>query len=103
QGCNNLIKMQKAHLLTGAADILYHLGWKLENEKPKPIQAQLFVELNAEEKKIYRYLKENDSAQMDRIALSCGLPTYKIAALLLNMELKGVVLPLPGKLFRLAQ
>ena len=29
----------------------------------------------------------------------CEMPTYKIAGILLNMELKGVVRPLPGKLF----
>jgi DNA processing protein len=27
------------------------------------------------------------------------MPTYKIAGILLNMELKGVIRPLPGKLF----
>jgi hypothetical protein len=36
---------------------------------------------------------------MDIIALRCDYPIYRISGILLNMELKGVVRPLPGKLF----
>jgi DNA processing protein len=35
----------------------------------------------------------------DIIALECSMPVFRLAPLLLNMELKGVVRPLPGKLF----
>lgn len=100
RGCNNLIKQQKAHVLTMGADIIYHLGWELE-ETPKPIQTQLFVELDEDEKKIYRFLKEKEKELLDIIAIECGLPVFKVATLLMNMELKGVVRPLPGKLFQL--
>ncbi|MDO1502240.1 DNA-processing protein DprA [Winogradskyella maritima] len=98
-GCNNLIKFQRAHLLSNPMDVPYILNWELE-EKAKPVvQKQLFVELDNDEKTIYRYLKENDKQMLDIIALNCNMPTYKIAGILLNMELKGVVRPLPGKLF----
>lgn len=100
RGCNNLIKQQKAHVLTTAADIIYHLGWQLK-ENPKPRQTQLFVELDDEEKVIYRYLKEKEKELLDSIALECSLPVFKVASILMNMELKGVVRPLPGKLFQL--
>ena len=100
KGCNNLIKQQKAHVLTSAADIIYHLGWQLK-EDSKPRQTQLFVELDEEEKVIYRYLKEKEKELLDIIALESGLPVYKVASILMNMELKGVVRPLPGKLFQL--
>lgn len=99
-GCNMLIKTQQAHVLTGVADLLYILNWHPE-EKLKPVQKQLFVELDSEEKLLYSYLKENGKEQLDLIALHCDLPTFKTAGLLLNMELKGVVRPLPGKLFEL--
>jgi DNA processing protein len=36
---------------------------------------------------------------LDVIALDCQIPTYKLASLLLQLEMKGVVKPLPGKLF----
>lgn len=100
KGCNLLIKQQKAHVLTSAADLIYHLGWALE-EKPKPIQTQLFVELEADEKLIFRYLKDKEKELLDSIAIACDMPVFRVATLLMNMELKGVVRPLPGKLFEL--
>lgn len=98
QGCNNLIKTQKANLLTSAADLIYILNWDIE-EKPKAIQKQLFVSLNDEEQKVYDFLQQNGKELMDIIALRCDFPIFKISGILLNMELKGVIRPLPGKLF----
>ena len=98
-GCNNLIKQQKAHLLSTPLDIPYLLNWQLEELKTPTVQKQLFVELTDDEKSIYNYLKEKDKELLDIIALECKMPTYKLAGILITMELKGVVRPLPGKLF----
>ena len=100
-GCNNLIKHQKAHMLTTPLDVPYILNWHLEDDKKPVIQKQLFVELDATEKVIYKYLKENEKQQLDVIAINCELPIFKVAGVLLNMELKGVIRPLPGKLFEI--
>ena len=100
-GCNNLIKYQKAQLLSNPLDVAYMLNWQLEDEVKPAVQKKLFVELNDEEKVIYNYLKENDKQLLDVIALNCNIPTYKAASVLLNMELKGVIRPLPGKLFEI--
>lgn len=99
QGCNNLIKTQRAHLLTSAADILYILNWELQPKEEKVIQKQLFITLENDEQKLYDYLIKNGKQLLDVIALDCDLPVFKTASILLNMELKGVVRPLPGKLF----
>jgi DNA protecting protein DprA len=98
QGCNDLIKTQKANVLTSAADLVYVLNWDIEN-RSKPVQKQLFVELELEEQKIYDFLLRNGKELLDVIALQCDFPIYKISGMLLNMELKGVIRPLPGKLF----
>ncbi len=98
QGCNNLIKTQKANLLTSAADLVYILNWDIES-KAKAVQKQLFVTLENDEQKVYDYLLKNGKELMDIIALRCDFPIYKISGMLLNMELKGVIRPLPGKLF----
>ncbi|WP_397364263.1 DNA-processing protein DprA [Olleya sp. R77988] len=98
-GCNNLIKQQKAHLLSTPLDVPYILNWQLEELQKPAVQKQLFVQLEPDEKVIYNYLKDNDKELLDVIAINCNMPTYKLAGLLLTMELKGVVRPLPGKLF----
>jgi len=100
-GCNNLIKQQRAHMLTTPLDVPYILNWQLQDAQKPAIQKQLFVELDATEKVIYNYLKENEKQQLDIIAINCNLPIFKVAGILLNMELKGVVRPLPGKLFEI--
>ncbi len=102
QGCNNLIKIQKANLLTSAADLLYILNWEIaaqaRNDKTV-IQKQMFVTLDSDEQKVYDFLQKNGKELLDIIALECGFPIYRISGLLLNMELKGLIRPLPGKLF----
>jgi DNA protecting protein DprA len=98
QGCNDLIKTQKANVLTSAADLVYVLNWDVET-KAKPIQKQLFVSLELDEQKIYDFLLKNGKELLDIIALECDFPIYKVSGILLNMELKGVIRPLPGKLF----
>ncbi|GAA4235636.1 DNA-processing protein DprA [Postechiella marina] len=98
-GCNNLIKFQKAHMLTSPLDVPYILGWEIESTSKPVVQKQLFVELTDTEKVIYNYLKGNDKQILDTIAIHCSMPIFKVASILLSMELKGVVRPLPGKLF----
>ena len=101
KGCNTLIKQQKAHLLTDAADLIYMLNWQTEEPAAKSIQKQLFVDLDEAEKIIYNFLMKSNKEQLDIIALKCNMPTFKVASLLLNMELKGVIRPLPGKQFEI--
>ena len=99
QGCNDLIKTQRANLMTSAADLIYNLNWELESKPTKSVQKQLFVSLDNDEQKIYDYLQKNGKQLLDVIALDCDFPIFKISSILLNMELKGVIRPLPGKLF----
>lgn len=101
RGCNNLIKTQRAHLLTSVADLVYILNWKMDEAQKKPIQKQLFVELTDEEKTVFNYLKMKEKAQLDELAIACEMPIFKATSLLLNLELKGLVKPLPGKVFEL--
>ena len=100
QGCLNLIKTKNAHLVSTPADIPYILNWSLETQK-KIVQKKLFVELDSDEKIIYNYLKKEEKTALDVIAIACEMPTSKAAYLLLNLELKGVCRPLPGKEFEL--
>ncbi len=101
KGCNRLIKDNKAALFTSAEDVAKMLNWDLDlkQKKSKTIQKQLFVELNSNEQKVYDYLLKNGKQLLDIIAIECAIPIYKLAPLLLQLEMKGVVQPLPGKLF----
>ncbi len=41
-GCNNLIKQQKAHMITSAADLIYLLNWDLE-QKPNQFKSSCLL------------------------------------------------------------
>jgi DNA processing protein len=99
-GTNSLIKLQRAQLITSAADVAYMLSWTAKHSK-KSIQPQLFVDLNTEEDKIVTYLKKMGKAALDEIARGCDLPIYQVSSTLLNLELKGLTRPHPGKKFEL--
>ena len=99
-GCNNLIKFQRAHLLSLAEDVPYILNWKhqtchLKNNSP------IHHELDADEKLVYNFLLTKDKDSIDNIARICQMPVFKMSSLLLNMELKGMIKPLSGKYFEL--
>ncbi len=99
KGCNDLIKTQRAQVMTSAADLVYQLNWDLVDKAIPSIQKQLFVTLEAEEQLIYDYLQKQGKQLLDVIALTCNIPIFKTSSLLLTMELKGLIRPLPGKLF----
>lgn len=105
KGCNDLIRRNKAHLLQSSEDIIKHLNWDISKsgvkKEKKVIQKQLFVELNPEEEKVCKYLNEKGQQLLDVIAVETDIPVYKMATLLLNLELKGLINPLPGKMFEL--
>ncbi|MCF6213929.1 MAG: DNA-processing protein DprA [Flavobacteriaceae bacterium] len=99
KGCNNLIKTNRAALLSSVADLSYLLNWGKETAV-KTVQKKLFVQLKTEEKPIYNFLKDNGKQQLDQIALHCDMPIHKAVSILFNLEMSGLVQPIPGKIYR---
>lgn len=102
QGCNFLIKNDKARLITSAADLIYYMGWEVSSIASKEVATPIFVELSPEEEKIVQVLKAQEKLSLDDLARACELPIHKLSNLLFQMEMKGVIRPLPGKIFSLA-
>lgn len=99
-GCNQLIKTNRAAVLTSAKDLAYILNWQKDDHASKAVQKQLFISLEPLEKRIFDYLNNEGKQQLDLIALHCNLPIYQTASVLLKLELKGLAKPLPGKYFK---
>jgi len=101
KGCNMLIKNNEAQLVETAQDVLTALGFKKKKKTPV-IQSHLFVEMDQEEKTLVDILSNFGEISLDDLSLQAEYPVSKTAALLLTLEMKGAVLSLPGKKFRLA-
>ncbi len=96
KGCNALIKTNRAALLEEAADIGYLLRW--EDNLPRPaLQRELFADLTEEEELIVTLLQENPESGIDALTFQSRMSGSALAAVLLNLEFKGMVKALPGK------
>ena len=98
EGCNYLIKTNKAALIQSAADLKYMMQWDANGAAP--LQTQLFRDLNDEEQLVIDILKENGETSIDFLVLQSKLSNSKIASILLNLEFDGLVKSLPGKMFK---
>lgn len=102
-GCNNLIKMNKAVLLTDAAQLLKDMGWGEINNAQEETQQEEenFTELSPGEKMIIELLREKGAVHIDELNVKSKLSTSTVAAAILNLELLNLVMSLPGKLYKL--
>lgn len=103
EGCNNLIKSNKAHLLTSIADIEYIMNWEAKSHLQNPEDKYYdFSKLSNEERIIIETLKLNlEGVILDELSWKSQIPLNKLASILLNLEFNGVVKTMPGRKYRL--
>lgn len=101
KGCNRLIKQHKAHLIEEPQDLFEQMGWKRKDQHRKVRQARLFEVLTEDQKVIAEILKEHEGLLMDQLIQISGINFGKLASLLLEMEMSGVIQALPGKKYAL--
>jgi DNA processing protein len=101
EGCNFLIKTSRAALINHAKDFVYYMGWDSTVSKPVK-QIQLPLGLATEEQLIVGLL-EISSLRIDELGIKLGLNQSKLAMYLLNLEMQGILISLPGKVYKLNQ
>ncbi|MFN0031269.1 MAG: DNA-processing protein DprA [Flavobacteriales bacterium] len=100
-GCNLLIRKNIAAILTSAAELANYMNWDLEEGGLMPKQLPLFADLSEEELAIIKVLQEKGRTPIDVLSLSSNQPLGKLSGVLLELEFKGMVRSLPGKLYDL--
>ena len=100
KGCNKLIKFNEAVLIENVADIEKAMNWDVKTSSARVFQTSLFVELTPEEQKLVDLLKGGDRF-VDEITIETQMPMSRVSALLLGLEFKGLIISLPGKMYRL--
>jgi DNA processing protein len=101
EGCNYLIKQNKASLITCADDLMQIMNWAPQEKKQKK-QRELFIELTADEKIIVDILQQKEGIHIDELYFKTGLSSSAVASALLMLEMQNVVISLPGKIYKLA-
>ncbi|MCR5114100.1 MAG: DNA-processing protein DprA [Bacteroidales bacterium] len=100
EGCHTLIRKNVAAIATSGADVAELMGWDLPS--PKGVQRSLFIELSEDEQVVADLIATQKEFAIDD--LTAAMPQHtpsKLAALLLQLELKGVVRCNPGKTYSL--
>lgn len=100
KGCNKLIKLNEAVLIENVADIEKAMNWDVKISSNRVFQTSLFVELTPEEQKLVDLLKGGDRF-VDEITIETQMPMSRVSAMLLGLEFKGMIISLPGKMYRL--
>lgn len=101
EGCNNLIRDNLAALIQNADDLARLMGWQKKSDISSARQAELPIDLTPEEEKIVSILRVNGECGIDEIVIKSDLNVSKVAAILLNLEFRGIVKALPGKMFKI--
>ena len=102
QGCNFLIKNNKAALITCANDVLENMGWKNLKKPSVKKQRELFIELSEEEKVVVEILQMQEQVQIDELYFKSKLSSSAVAQALLMLEMQGIVASLPGKIYKMS-
>jgi len=100
EGCNYLIKNNKATLLNNAEELMHWLGWKEKKTKTRQ-RKELLITLTGDEQILVNILKEKDTIHIDEIYTKSGLNSSTVAAAMLNLEFQNVISSLPGKMYKL--
>ena len=106
EGCNKLIKINKAHLLASVKDLEYIMNWSLVKTLKKEDTLPLFdsSSFQPHELQVMRLLKEKKTPILiDELSFQSQIPLGPLASALLNLEFGGWVVSLPGKQYKLAK
>ena len=102
-GCNNLIKNNKAALITSGEDIANMMNWigKHKRKNKKNEIQQLLINFEPTEQSIIQALQQKEGINIDELALITDIDHLTLANVLLSLELQGYIVCMPGKKYYL--
>lgn len=100
-GCNALIKLNKASILTQPYDLLELMQWQPGSAQPRQ-QKLVMPELSESENNIVHFIRTKTKTGIDDLAFALEVDSGNLSLTLLDLEFKGIIRQLPGKFFELA-
>ena len=109
EGCNNLIKLNKAFLITNPQDVIDILNF--EKESSSSLFDSTLIEVNKkshkwlnlskEEQKIIDLFDFKKNQNVDELSLNLNISISSLGAILFDLELKGLIKNLGGGIYSL--
>lgn len=98
-GCNHLIRTHRADLITSGFDFIELMNWSPQLIKKKAIQTEMFLTLAGNEKELYNLILQREPIGIDDLIIASGQKASEVSATLFSLEMRGLVIPRPGKLY----
>lgn len=106
EGCNGLIKRNKAALIENAADLLDAMNWTSPDpehvegsDKSKKKQMPLIISLTEDEQKIAKTFSQKKQLHLDEICYASEMSVSAVSTLLLQLEFSNLIKSRPGKIY----
>jgi DNA processing protein len=97
-GCNELIRDNRASLITSAFDMVNALNWNVR-KKGSAVQKELFPDLSDEENKVYSRIRlKAQGVHISTLMTELNIPYPHLSTILFSLEMKGLVKQAPGSL-----
>jgi DNA processing protein len=101
QGCNRIIRQNKAGLITSAADFISAMCWDVPDAKPQPVQTEILFPDSEENNRIMAIMRERKEIHINQLALETNMPVYKLVEILFELEMNGSIKTTPGSVYKL--
>lgn len=102
EGCNALIRDNKAALITSAQDFINAMGWGVRDSKNESVvQTELQFDLSEQEQQVFDKVREKaQGIHINTLVVECNIPYAFMTSILFNLELKELVKPFPGSIYK---
>jgi DNA processing protein len=105
-GCNALIKRNTAQLIETGSDFINYMGWNIQTNRTNRMRSNLFDNsLSQEHRQILEIWESNNqehvSFHFDEIYKKSCIKMSRLPQILLELELKGIIIHTGQKLFQL--
>lgn len=101
-GCNNLIKQNKAALISSAADLITALCWEKKKDSAKLLQeCNLPFSEKKEYEQIVSTLQNVKEIHINELAMETDMPVHRLSSFLFELELNDIIKTLPGSMYTL--
>ena len=106
-GCNKIIRLNKASLITCADDLVEAMQWTRRTASAQPVQTQmvgLLDDLTPQQQELLQKLQEaEDGMHINLLVMETERPYSEVSSDLVMMEIQGLVRSLPGGIYRFAR
>ena len=96
KGCNRLIMNNQAAAIMCAEDLVKAMRWESKLIPEQAKELELFPQLTVEQQNVVDILRKNGDQHIKDLAGLMALPIYRLMAVLVELDTKGVIATLPG-------